>query len=188
MEIFNPVEGAPVPAGHIRLRSAEGSIQFQGKIVASSSSDNGFIPNKLKWTELELYRKTDGTDHYVLHVIARSVAYHAMSGCGNGVPVALSDLATRYLDPRCPEPIPEPCEVCKPRDIEAHDIGNIMVMAEVDWHIIHVCETVDDLFKNLRQTKGPNTGQFGQPALILLTRAQLVDNAIALALNTVRSI
>lgn len=186
MEI-DPLVGSP-PSGHILLKGTP-NVQFAGKLVANSSSDSGYQPGKDKWTELELYRKTDGSDKYVLHVIARSVLYHKENGCNNGVPVKLADLARRYLDIKCTEPIPEPCPVCKPFDIEARlRDSDVIVNAETDWHTIHVCDTVPDLLANLKQTKGPNAGKLGMPALMLLDRARRVDSRIAAELDQVRSI
>lgn len=190
MEIFHPATQSRVPAGHVRLRTAGPSVQFEGEIVATSSSDVTTKPAKPKWTELELYRKTDGSGEYVLHVIARSVTYHSDNGCDNGVRVKLADLATRYLDINCEEPTPEPCSICHPLDIlDEDDIPKDMeVSAEVDWHTVYVCRTVDELLTNLRQTKGPKVGQFGMPALVLLDRARRVDSTIATALEEVRPI
>jgi hypothetical protein len=188
MEIFHPVAQSPVPEGHVRLRTAGPSVQFKGEIVATSSSDVATKTAKPKWTELELYRKTDGSGEYVLHVIARSVTYHAVNGCDNGVRVKLADLAQHYLDINCEEPMPEPCQVCHPLDIEDEIPVGMEVSAEVDWHTVYACHTVDELLTNLRQTKGPKKDQFGMPALILLDRARRVDPVIAQALDEVRSI
>jgi len=155
-----------------------------------SSSDVATKPAKPKWTELELYCKTDGTGEYVLHVVARSVTYHAANGCDNGVLVKLADLAKRYLDINCEEPTPEPCSICRPVDILDKEkiTPDMMVSAEVDWHTVYACHSVDELLENLRQTKGPKKGQFGMPALILLDRARRVDPTIAQALDEVHTI
>lgn len=189
MEI-HPISDAAIPEGHIRLRTAGPSMQFQGVLVASSSSDiTTTKPVKPQWTELELYRKTDGSNDYVLHVIARSVVYHAKNGCDNGVYVNLRDLADRYLDPKCVDPVPEPCAVCHPQDIEDDNItSDVIVSAEVDWHTVYVCHTLGDLLTNLRQTKGPKAGQFGMPALILLERARAIDPILATELDEVQNI
>lgn len=188
MEI-HPISNAPIPEGYIRLRTAGPSMQFQGVLISTSSSDVTTKPVKPQWTELELYRKTDGSNDYVLHVIARSVVYHAERGCDNGVRVNLRDLADRYLDPQCEEPVPEPCAVCRPQDIEDDVIApDVVVSAEVDWHTVYVCHNLDELLANLRQTKGPKKDQFGMPALILLERARAVDPILAAELDEVQTI
>lgn len=186
---LTPLAELSLPPGQVRLRSADGGVQFAGELVATSSSDSGFKPDKDKWTELELWRKTDDSGQYVLHIIARSVVYHRQGGCNNGVPIRLAELSKRYLDVRCTEPIPEPCIVCKPLDIEARlRDSDIIVNAETDWHTIYVCNSVSELLANLRQTKGKNAGQFGMPALVLLDRARQADAHLAAELNQVRAI
>jgi hypothetical protein len=184
MEDIRAVKLPPPAPGLVRVRDTKEVLEFQGELVTDSSSDDRSQP---RWTELVLYRLTDGTQRYVLQVIGRSTVYHAADGCERGVPVPLADLADRYLDEACTEPIPEPCEVCRPRDVEAVEPNDeTVVKMEVDWYSAYECQNVDELLQRLRLTKGRSMGQFSMPALLLLDRAKSVDPTVAIALTQVR--
>lgn len=181
------VPNAPLAPGYVRVRDTKEVLEFQGELVTDSSSDDR---NQPRWTELVLYRLTDGSGRYVLQTVGRSVVYHAPSGCvhgDRGVRVKLADLADRYLDEACTDDVPEPCPDCRPLDIEAVDPDDdLEVKMEVDRYAAYECRDVDDFLQRLRLTKGKSAGQFSMPALLLLDRARLVDETIALALNQVR--
>jgi len=184
MEDIRAVKLPPPPSGWVRVRDTKEVLEFQGELVTDSSSDDRSQP---RWTELVLYRLTDGTQRYVLQVIGRSTVYHAANGCERGVPIPLVDLADRYLDEACTEPIPEPCEECRPLDVEAVDPGDpTVVKMEIDWYSAYECRDVEELLQRLRLTKGRSIGQFSMPALLLLDRAKSVDPVIAVALTQVR--
>jgi hypothetical protein len=178
---------AELAPGYVQVRDTKEVLEFQGELVADSSSDDR---SQTRWTELVLYRFTDGSGRYVLQTIGRSVVYHAVSGCvhgDRGVRVRLADLADRYLDEDCTEDVPEPCPDCQPLDIEAvAPDDNLEVKMEVDRYTAYVCDSVHDFLQRLRLTKGKSAGQFSMPALLLLDRARLVDPVIEDALNQVR--
>lgn len=177
----------PVAPGHVRIRNVKEILEFPGELVTDSSSDDR---NQPRWTELVLYRLTDGTRRYVLQTIGRSVVYHAVTGCvhgDRGVRVRLADLADRYLAEDCTDDIPEPCPDCQPLDIEAVTASDdLEVKMEVDRYAAYVCDDVDGLLRRLELTKGKSSGQFSMPALLLLDRARVLDPAIAAALSQVR--
>lgn len=170
-------------AGTIRVRHVDELLEFPGELVTDSSSDDRTQP---RWTDLTLYRVTDGSGRYVLQVVGRSVVYHAVNGCERGVHVNLADLADRYLDDACEDPVPEPCPECKPIDIEADlsevPTADLTVKLEVDRYSAYECRGVPELLKRLRLANG----KYSMPALLLLDRAKRVDPAIADALSQVR--
>lgn len=186
MEDIHAIELPPPSPGWVQVRDTKEVLEFQGELVTDSSSDDRAQP---RWTELVLYRLTDDTQRYVLQVIGRSTVYHAANGCERGVAVKLSELADRYLDEACTEPIPEPCEECRPADVEAVGPDDpTVVKMEIDWYSAYECQTVEELLQRLRLTKGRSIGQFSMPALLLLDRAKSVDPIIAAALTQVRRI
>jgi len=171
----------------IQVRHVDSVLEFVGERVTDSSSDDRTQP---RWTDLTLYRLTDGSGRYVLQVVGRSVVYHAVSGCERGVHVSLRELADHYLDEACEEPVPEPCPVCKPVDIEA-DLsavtpGDLVVKMEVDRYSAYECRGVDELLQRLRLTQQVKGAGFSMPSLLLLDRAKVADPAIAAALSRIR--
>lgn len=177
---------SPLAPGLVRVRDIREVLEFQGELVTDSSSDDR---NQPRWTELVLYRFTDGTGRYALQTIGRSVIYHAATGCvqgDRGVRVKLADLADRYLAEDCTDDVPEPCPDCRPLDIEAVESDDdLEVKMEVDRYTAYVCGNVDELLQRLQLTKG-SPGQYSMPALLLLDRARVVDPVIAAALSHVR--
>ena len=174
----------PLDPGTVRVRDIDGVLEFTGERVTDSTSDEN--NDHHRWTDLVLYRLTDGSGRYVLQTIGRSIIYPAVDGCERGVHTKLADLADRYLDDECEDPVPEPCPVCQPLDIEADDLGDTIVKMEIDRYAAHVCRDVGDLLQRLRLTRSKSPGQFSMPALLLLDRAKVLDEGIAEALSQVR--
>lgn len=162
------------------VESADRVIKFRGELIADVVSQPANLP---RWTEMELFRLTDGTGRYVVHIIGCSVLYHTHnSDCNAGIGTRLADL---------PEDA-EPCPRCRPvsvtEKVRVHE-GDRVVDFEVDRHTTHVCASADEAVDRLRSTGARNaTHEFSGPALRLLTAAAQRDPAINRVLNVVEEL
>lgn len=166
----------------IRVPDSTGSLkEFNGILLADVSTEN---PDSLRWMEMELYKVTDGTNRYVLHLVARSVVYHRFeSDCKRGVPRPVSDKDW-------PEDA-EPCRTCRPSlwldapDDRQYDL-------EIDRHTTFVCEDAAEMISHLRvgpQSRGKlPPGALSGPAQRLLDIAAHRDDNIAAATRSVERI
>ena len=160
-------------AGLMRVPDVDKVIEFEGELIAEVTTE---LPDAPRWTEMELYRLTDGTGRYVLHVVGRSVVYHVHdSDCNSGT---ATDAATLPGDA-------EPCLTCKPTaytDTETVDF-------EDDRHSAHVCATAADVLVSLRSTGSRASSRpFSTPALRLLAIAKQKDPAIGALMSGVERI
>jgi hypothetical protein len=74
------------------------TVHFTGELLAESTTQRDDAP---RWTEMELYRKTDG--EYLLHRLGQSVVYHELEGpCDRGTATRGPDLPADA----------EPCHQC----------------------------------------------------------------------------
>jgi len=151
-----------------RVQDVDRVIEFEGTLITNITTE---VPESPRWLELELYRLTDGTDRYVLHVVGRSVVYHVHDGaCNTGVAVDPQDL---------PEDS-EPCFKCKPF------AGDGTVDLESDRHTVHVCDTASDVVDKLRLPRGGASGSFSAPSRRLLDHAAMSDDGIRAAISPVQ--
>lgn len=180
----------PLPEGWVRIKGPTDFPEFEGELISISLGDSD--SQYTHWTDLALYRKTDGSGNYVLQTVARSVVYHAINGCERGVTVSIGTLVKRFLGPDCTEPTPEPCELCAPIDI--HDCGEggivpgVSVRMEVDWYHVSLCRDEHELLNRLRDKKRTTINEFSKPARNLLDAAKEVDSRIRDALSQPRRI
>lgn len=153
--------------GVIKLAMLDRTLEFQGELVESATMETA---EQQRWTELELYRVTDGTGRYVLYVLGRSVVYHVHDGaCNTGTPMKVRDL----------DEDAEPCKECHPDGLEM----DALVDRETDRSSAYVCETVAEVLDHLRSRRAPD--RFTAPGLKLLEKVVAVDEVFARAMRTV---
>lgn len=153
--------------GVVKLALLDRTLEFQGTLVEDATTETA---EQQRWTELELYRVTDGTGRYVLHVLGRSVVYHAHgSACNTGTPTRMGDL----------DEDAEPCRDCGPGCPGADEL----VDRETDRASAYVCETVGEVLDHLRSRRAPD--RFTAPGLKLLEKVIAVDDVFASAMRTV---
>lgn len=165
------------PGELLRVRDADRVLEFQGTRIAYVSTESASSP---RWTEMNLFHLTDGTDRYVLQTVGRSVVYHGHhSECNSGTAVFMANL---------PEDA-EPCTRCRPPtfypDGDADD-RRTAVDLESDRYSVYVCALATDVITRLRISRA-NTAldSFSAPAMRLLDHARQVDAGIAAALQVV---
>jgi len=154
-----------------RVQDVDRVLEFEGTMITNITTE---VPDSPRWLELELYRLTDGTDRYVLHVVGRSVVFHLHDGpCNTGVETPFDQL---------PEDS-EPCFKCKPiRAVEEIDTVDL----ESDRHTVHVCDTAADVVSKLRLPRGGASGSFSAPSRRLLDHAAMSDDGIRAAISPVQ--
>lgn len=167
----------------ITVRDSGGPRYFHGyKMVDLSwSAETALAANKLRWTDLILYRVTDKTApwKYVLQSIGRSVVYHVPGNpCNRGID---SPVGILYEDRERYDNL-LPCNVpgCRPKpleDLDDHD----RVSVEEDRYKLNRCTTPDDIMDALRI--GGVISDLGQR---LLVSAAAVDADIAEATQVER--
>lgn len=134
-----------------------------------------------RWTEMALYKVTDG--RYVLSVVGRSVVYHEHAGlCNSGVPTPVDQLGDDLLEDL------EPCQRCEPP--ETRDLAGVLTVdLEEDRHTVHVCANADAVVEKLRNPKATSTsrgtGMISGPGQRLLAIAASVDEGIRGAVTVV---
>lgn len=154
----------------IRITGEDRTYVFHGALITDVTTEASTLP---RWTEIELYRFTDGTARYLVHIIGRSVIYHRSgSVCNSGVPTPMFDLTEDA----------EPCPRCRPPKYVDSDQDDIVVDVESDRHTVAVCATVPEVFNAL---KVPGRVGFTAPAQRLIDRAKLADPVFAAATRTV---
>jgi hypothetical protein len=142
--------------------------EFHGRLVADVTTETDESP---RWTEMELYRFTDGTGRYLVHIAGRSVVYHEHdSMCNAGSPTTRDQLLEDA----------EPCPRCRP-DVRGQD-DTYVIDAESDRHSVTVCEAATDVLQALRL---PGRRGYSAPAQRLLERAKLADQGFAAATSLV---
>lgn len=161
----------------IRVKDASRTLEFKGELLGEISTET---PDEPRWLEIELYRVTDGTNRYVLHLVGRSVVYHQYKGsCNRGVPASISEF------PRDAEP----CDKCHPP--EWADLpDDVKFDLEIDRHTTHVCDSPTDVVDHLKvpNRNGRNktsVGTLSGPAQRLLDIIAPIDPDIAAVTSTV---
>jgi hypothetical protein len=146
----------------IRLRDSYREVEFNGVLLSEVSTDNSSSP---RWTEMELYKITDGTGRYVLSVMGRSVVYHQHNGqCNSGVPVSIKEIDEEY----------EPCHRCNPPAPHAL-AGTVTVDLEEDRPQVHVVSDPQELLKKLHN---PRANAISGPGQRLLAIAAFYEDGI----------
>jgi hypothetical protein len=152
----------------LRVPGEDRTYEFHGHLVADVTTETDESP---RWTEMELYRFTDGTERYLVHIAGKSVVYHEHdSACNAGSPTTRDQL----LDDA------EPCPRCQP-DVRGRDDAYV-IDAESDRHSVTVCETAADVLQALRL---PGRRGYSAPAQRLLERTKLADERFAATTNAV---
>ena len=172
---INQTEGG---GGTIRVRDAAEFLEFDGELIFEVSTEN---PNVARWTEMQLFKFTDGTDRFLLHIIGRSVIVHKHAGtCNSGVPVKAMDLSDDV----------ELCQTCKPIDPDEVDDDFLYDMEE-DRYTSHVCASAEEVINKLRsprQVGARVAGSISGPGQRLLAGAAQVDSRILEAMSSVRKL
>jgi hypothetical protein len=181
-------------SGLIVVPEPGGLVSFRGHLIHMVSTRSG---NQPRWTELYLYKVTDGQGGYVLANIGKSVLYHTVGGpCNLGVRKtvdSLSDEEFQNLEPhtmtiqRYPGD-PKTLRPCHPADLETLDPREI-ISVELDLPGVTRCPTAASIREELRQVRreqGMTVGFLSEPAQRLLREAADIDPDIAAALREVR--
>lgn len=161
----------------IRVQDAGDTKQFRGVKLSWVSTESERTP---RWTEMALYKMTDGTERYVLHVIGRSVIYHEVgSACNSGVSTNSTNVPGDA----------EPCFKCNPANRGGIPIEDVVAMEE-DRYTVHVCATPERVVAQLRNPRmgGRTAGVISGPGQRLLNEAALKDDGIRNMITTVVSI
>lgn len=164
----------------VQVPGADGVVEFHGILLSEVSTET----DRPRWLEIELYKITDGTDRYVLHLNGRSVLYHSNeSDCNTGLPTLASQLPGDA----------EPCFKCCPPRLNRLDVDSVVDL-ESDRHTVHVCadaqEVVDQLKLPYRKINYYNRAGFesrrlSSPAQLLLEKASPNDESIRMAISRV---
>jgi hypothetical protein len=169
----------------IRVLNAGGPLEFSGTLLGEVSTQINRSP---RWTEISLYKVTDGTQRYVLHSCGASVVYHKHNGpCNTGVPTHAEDMP---LDG-------EPCRVCRPARVPddpeewyKEDLLGTQWDLETDRHTTHVCKDPKEVVEKLRFPRSNKIlgGTLSGPAQRLLNMVAKHDPDIAAVLQEVQRI
>lgn len=160
--------------GVIRLQDSGDVKEFEGKLLSEVSTRS---PWSMRWTVMRLYKMTDGTSRYVLHVVGHSVIYHVYRGpCNSGVHAYRDEL---------PQVI-KPCRECSPPNVNDVPIANEVALEE-ERYTVYVCDNPTTLINKLHNPKlgGKQAGVISGPGQRLLAEASLIDDAIFEKINTV---
>jgi len=164
------------PGEVLRVRDADRVLEFYGTRIADVTTESA---RSQRWTDMNLYHLTDGTDRYVLQTVGRSVVYHEHdSACNSGT-------ATRVFD--LPEDA-EPCTRCRPPVYVDCDDDETVVDLESNRYSVYVCATATDVISRLRISRVTATAtldSFSAPAMRLLDHARQVDAGVAAALQVI---
>lgn len=155
----------------VQVEGEDHPYEFEGELVASVTTETR---DKPQWTEIELYRFTDDSGRYLVHIVGRSVQYHRRdSTCNAGVATALADL---------PEDA-EPCPRCQPHvqrpqpaylEFDDDDDGVMLVNLESDRHTAVPCSSPVEVLSSLRL---PGRRGYSRPARDLLDQVREADPA-----------
>lgn len=173
-------------ARRIVVRDEYGPLEFVGETVADLSwtYDEAYERGYTRWTDMTLYRvhQAESGTKYVLHVVGRSVLYHAPNGkCRKGVGTQVGLLrrdAKRYEHLA-------PCEEkgCMPADVDDLAESDI-VSVEEDLHTLHRFASAAEVaeFVYSRTSRDGRSGL----NMKLLQAASHVDKDIAQAMMQMR--
>lgn len=158
-------------------------LEFPGELIATSSTR---LDGKNRWTELELYRVTDGSGRYVLHRIGMSALYHRHGNrtCGKGVTRPATALTAESV----------PCHICTPPlPAVLKALPGAQADIEVAHHGARICADATDVIKRLRWDDASSSGigggtSYSIPAQQLIDEAKYKDEGIYNAMTRVRRI
>lgn len=149
----------------IRLRDATRTVEFQGELLSRVSTE---VPSLPRWTTMELYRMTDGTNRYVLSIVGYSVVYHVSDGfCDSGVSIPITELPSDA----------EPCVKCKPPFYGEDRTATGTVNMEENYYQVAVCDSAAAVRTRLEMRKHGEPPALSRPALRLLKIAAHTDSA-----------
>jgi hypothetical protein len=160
-----------------------GIKSFHGVLLSEVSTENSThahsAPLKPRWLEMELYRFTDGTHRYLVHLVGKSVIYHIQgAGCDTGVPTPLSEL---------PED-GEACPICTPPSISVMDELATPPLAslEQDYNTVYTGDGPHGLLEEMEKRRPKNfpSGRLSAPAQRLLDLAAQKDPELKDAMET----
>jgi hypothetical protein len=179
-------EGVGPPV--VKVPDAGRTLEFPGFLLGEVSTQ---IRDNPRWLEISLYKVTDGTGRYVLHLCGASVVYHRHNGsCNTGVPTP-------------PERMPldaEPCKVCQPpRVLDGEDdlftwglnSDSRLWDLEQDRYTTYTCRTAEAVVEQLRKPrnrKNSEDGTLSAPAQRLLDLVSAVDENFARSRESVQRI
>ncbi len=161
----------------VRVPGAPG-LEFPGFLLGEVSTQ---IRDNPRWLEISLYKVSDGTGRYVLHLCGASVVYHKHnSPCNTGVPTSAVKMP---LDA-------EPCKVCQPGMVpEAGDLIRLGVWdLEQDRYTTYKCRSAEEVIDTLRKPRNrkyPDGGTLSAPAQRLLDLVAPKDAGIAQIMQAV---
>lgn len=151
----------------IVIEDTAGRVGFIGEQLGQASGEN---ERKDRWTEMNLYRKEDGS--YVLQTVGRSAVYHRTDNrCGRGS--VRQGVTTRVTD--LPQAI-EPCTRCEPPEPEDLD-DSTMVNFESPRFKVQVFPTIEDLMTKLRYPNGVPTPGGYSPTMSRVASDLVADAA-----------
>lgn len=167
-------QGAETHGQVIRVRDSARILEFDGRLLSEVSTETSQNP---RWTEMALYKTTDGTGRYVLAIIGRSVIYHVHDGrCNSGVPTKVGDLDDNLIEEL------EPCVRCDAPQPE-NLAGTVMIDLEEDRHTVHICDNAGQVIAKLRNPK--SVGQISGPGQRLIGIAAAMDADIMTTVTAV---
>lgn len=173
------------PQQIIQIPDAGRTLQFYGHLLGGVSTQ---IRNQPRWLEISLYKVTDGTGRYILHLCGASVVYHRHDGpCNTGVPTKEPDMP---LDA-------EPCRICRPSPVPSAvtrlNLDRVLGVwdLEQDRYTTYVCKNADEVVDRLRKPrnrKHDDAGTLSAPAQRLLDLVAPLDDNFADLVSAVERI
>ena len=163
------------------VRDGDRALTFFGTELAFESTfgARGGQPrpfDDLRWTEITIYRTTEG--RYILEKVGRSDVYHtpaSSGGCKHGMVVLARDLDS---DRR-------PCVTCKPSPIRQLDT-NDKVSVELDRYSTRIIDTAEELVAACHETDESGYRYLTNSTRKVLATAASKDDAVSKAYFTQR--
>jgi hypothetical protein len=156
-----------------RIPDSGRTLEFHGVEIAYVTTESPTLP---RWTEMRLYKVTDGTGRYVLSVVGRSVVYHQHRDDGTGCNAGVATLAENLFD-KVGDTDAEPCFRCHPTAVEDIPL-DMMIDMEKDRYSVHVCADAAAVIEKLRNKKNATAhtpGTISGPGQRLLDIAVGID-------------
>lgn len=159
-------------AARHELANGDRVLRFVGEKIGSGTSRIGVDADKIRWTEVDIYRTTGG--QYVVHKIGRSSVYHRKDTPCN---IKHSRRTTpASLKRREPERYEDAtyCPVCVPDDILLMDPDTLIYM-ETDRATAHVSTTAQGAVEAAHNRDPEGTAFLTRPAEYALRHAARTD-------------
>jgi hypothetical protein len=155
----------PVGMKHHELPTSKGTIEFWGRLIDETDTDNG---DRQRWAELRLYKILDtnpehdehafgedqdmfGKEMWLVYTIGHTLVYHEMgSPCNRGIEASVAEFPSKTADfPEGPDdPDLEPCEECRPLDYHEADDEDLYEL-EVTWYRHIPCQSAEKVIRSL---------------------------------------